>query len=373
MSEPILVDIPLLNPNEPEAQLADLQVANGQKVSKGDLLCTLETTKATFELAAKQAGYVVGLRANVGDMLRAGERLCWLADDKDWKVPDEPKQSSAKPEQKLPKGLRISDPALALARKAGIGLSKLPKGPLVTASVVRQYLKSEPSPGFKVPDETFDSRALIIYGGGGHGKSLIDLIRALGNYDLKGVIDDGLPQGAQIMGVSVLGGSEKLTELRQNGIRLAANAVGGIGDIMSRVRVFERILEVGFDCPTLIHPTAYIEPSACLSTGAQIFPHAYVGSDAVIEFGAIINTGAVVSHDCRIGSYANLAPGSILAGNVTVGERVLIGMGVTVNLNVTIGAGSRVGNGAVVKRDIPPGKIIRAGSVWPATSANPEA
>jgi sugar O-acyltransferase (sialic acid O-acetyltransferase NeuD family) len=342
MSEPILVDIPLLNPNEPEAQLADLQVANGQKVSKGDLLCTLETTKATFELAAKQAGYVVGLRANVGDMLRAGERLCWLADDKDWKVPDEPKQSSAKPEQKLPKGLRISDPALALARKAGIGLSKLPKGPLVTASVVRQYLKSEPSPGFKVPDETFDSRALIIYGGGGHGKSLIDLIRALGNYDLKGV-------------------------------RLAANAVGGIGDIMSRVRVFERILEVGFDCPTLIHPTAYIEPSACLSTGAQIFPHAYVGSDAVIEFGAIINTGAVVSHDCRIGSYANLAPGSILAGNVTVGERVLIGMGVTVNLNVTIGAGSRVGNGAVVKRDIPPGKIIHAGSVWPATSANPEA
>ncbi len=63
-----------------------------------------------------------------------------------------------------------------------------------------------------------------------------------------------------------------------------------------------------------------------------------------------------------------MAPGALIAGGVEIGEKVLIGMGVTINLNVSVGEGSRVGNSAVVKRDVPPGTILRAGSVWPSES-----
>jgi sugar O-acyltransferase (sialic acid O-acetyltransferase NeuD family) len=156
-----------------------------------------------------------------------------------------------------------------------------------------------------------------------------------------------------------------LAALSERGLRLAANAVGGVGDIGSRVRVFERILEAGFTCPTLIHPKAFVEPSARLTDGVQVFPHAYVGSDADVGFGVIVNTVSVVSHDCRLEAYANVAPGALLAGGVIVGEGALIGMGVTVNLNVKIGAGARVGNSAVIKQDVPQGMIVHAGAIWP--------
>ncbi len=211
----------------------------------------------------------------------------------------------------------------------------------------------------------FNPRALVVYGGGGHGKAVIDLVRATGTYEVVAVVDDGLPAGTQVLGVPVVGGAEALRDLAAQGVRLAANAVGGIHDLRVRVAIFDRLQEAGFACPTLVHPSAVVEPSARLAAGAQVFPLAYVGGEASIGFGTIVNTAAVVSHDCRIGDYVILSPGARLAGGVTVGERALLGMGVTVNLNLTVGAGARIGNGATVKRDVPEGAVVHAGAVWP--------
>ncbi len=259
----------------------------------------------------------------------------------------------------------MTAPALALARATGMAFTRLPIGPLITEAQVRDLL-SGAAPG---TGPAADQR-MIVYGGGGHGKSVIEAIRAMGTHEVIGIVDDGLAKGTQVLGLPVLGGAEELPGLLAQGIRLAANAVGGIGDARSRVRVFHRLIEAGFAFPAVVHPTAVVEPSARLSPGVQIMPHAYVGSEAEIGFGAIVNTSAVVSHDCWLGAYANVSPGALLAGGARLGESALVGMGVTVNLGVTIGDGARVGNSAVVKKDVPPGVIVRAGMVWPEKEAS---
>lgn len=365
MSDPFEVLIPLLNPNEPEARLSELHVTNGQLVKQDSILCTLETTKSTAELVAHKEGYVIGLQATIGDMIRAGVRLCWLADEEGWQPPELEHVSEPSLEGALPEGLRITGPALTLAQQADFDLSSLPIGPLITQEIVREGIAREREMTYELPDGPFDPKALIIYGGGGHGKSLIDLVRAMGTFQLVGLIDDGLEAGSDVMGLTIFGGGTVLTTLAERGLRLAINAVGGVGDIGSRVRVFKQILNAGFTCPTLVHPKAFVEPSAHLADGVQVFPNAYVGSESKVGFGVIVNTGAIVSHDCRLEAYANVAPGASLAGGVTVGEGALIGMGVTINLNVEIGAGARVGNSAVVKQDVPKGTIVHAGAIWP--------
>lgn len=364
MTNPFEVHIPLLNPNEPYAQLSILIVAEGQKVSEGDLLAVVETTKASAELLAERMGYVAGLQASEGDVLQAGERLCWLAEEPGWQPPEEARVE----ESDRPKELRITEPALALARQAGIDLESLPVGPLITEAVIRGKLEGVHGLSLEDVERTYHERSIVVYGGGGHGKSLIDLIRVLGEYDLIGVIDDGMAVGDQVMGLPVVGGGDELPGLVARGVSLAANAIGGVGDMMSRVKIFERILAANLTCPTLMHPSAVVEDSAKLAEGVQVFPHAYVGSESVIGFGAIVNTSAVVSHDCSLDAYANVAPGALLAGGVSIGEGVLVGMGVTVNLGVHIGAGARIGNSAVIKQDVPPGVIVRAGSIWPSPS-----
>ncbi len=369
MPDPFAILIPLLNPNEPEAVLAALHVTEGQPVQPGDLLCTLETTKSAADLPAEAAGYVVGLRFQQGQILPAGTVLGYIAQSPTWRPPapttgPAPDQASA-----IPEGLRITEPALALARQVGLDLSTLPIGPLVTEAAVRQASAAAPArvttPALAAPASDFDPTAIIIYGAGGHGKTLLDLLRTLGTYQVAGFVDDGLPPGQTIMGLPVLGGAEALPALHARGIRLAVNAVGGIGNLSIRIKVFQKLAQAGFACPVVIHPRAWVEPSASLAAGVQVFAHAYVGTQAQVGYGVIVNTGAIVSHDCLIGDYTNLSPGAILAGEVQVGAGALVGMGATVNLQVHIGPGARIGNGATVKTEVPANAIVRAGSVFP--------
>jgi acetyltransferase EpsM len=365
MATPVF--IPLINPNEPDAVIVSLPIQDGQPVSAGDLLCTLETTKTAAEVYAESDGYVNGLRFTQGQFAHAGERLCFLAETLAWKPPEEPAAEQSDNQSPLPEGLRITRPALDLARQRSLDLGKLPQGPLITKSMVSAMLERIPGQAqLSLPENPIDPTAIIVYGGGGHGKSLIDLLRSLSVYHIAGVVDDGLEQGSMIMGVPVVGGQESLPGLYSGGVRLAVNAVGGIGNVAIRIKIFHLLAEAGFACPAVIHPTSFVEASASLSAGVQIFPHAYVGSEASLGFGSIVNTGAIVSHDCRIGDYVNISPGAMLAGEAQVGSGTLIGMGVTVNLGVKIGESCRLGNGATIKSDVPPGGIVRAGMIWPS-------
>jgi acetyltransferase EpsM len=364
MTEPTPITVPLINPNEPGALLAALNISPRQHVHHGEILCTLETTKSTVDVIAEVDGYVVGLSFTVGQTIQAGEILAYLAESPDW---NPPAQLTTLEDQKpsRPSNLRISNPALTLAQQHNVDLAQFSTDVFVTEKMVRELIEQSQVPGAERQWGTFDPNSIIIYGGGGHGKALMDLLRLLSVYSVAGFVDDGLQRGSNIMGAQVLGGSLILDKLTAAGVHLAANAVGGIGNIASRIAVFERLAQAGFTCPKLVHPTAFVEPSAKLSDGVQVMPHAYVGSEAMIGFGAIINTGAIVSHDCTVGDYANLSPGAILAGEVSVGSAALIGMGVTVNLRVKIGTRARVGNGATIKKDVPDNGLVHAGTIWP--------
>jgi sugar O-acyltransferase (sialic acid O-acetyltransferase NeuD family) len=362
MPDALELRIPLVNPNEREARLAALHVKEGQPVKAGDLLYTLETTKSTADVDAPAGGYVLGLRAAEGDTLQAGDLFGWLADSPDWTPPAAPEPAAPQAEGDLPPGLRITRPARALAEAEGLPLADLPADMLVTETVVRDRLAARAG-GYEMAEEDF--YAVLVYGGGGHGKAVIELLQAAGGWRVAGVVDDGLPEGSAVLGVPVLGGGSALPRLFAGGARRAVNAVGGIGDIAGRLRVFDRLRAAGFGFPTVAHPTACVEASAVLADGVQVFPHAYVGSEAQVGFGCIVNTGAIVSHDCVLEEAVNLSPGAILAGGVQVGAGALVGMGVTVNLGVHIGARARIGNSATIKSDVPDGGIVRAGGTWP--------
>lgn len=214
--------------------------------------------------------------------------------------------------------------------------------------------------------DEFDPTSLVLYGGGGHGKTLIDLVRAAGNYHWIGVIDDQLTRGSKVLGVPVLGGVDQLGELRKRGVHLAVNGVGGIGNPQIRWQVFEILEEAGFTCPAVVHPSAWVEQSALLEGGTQVLAKSYVSSAVHIGYGSLLNAGVIVSHDCRLGRCVNLSPGAALAGNVTLEDYVQVGMNATINLDITVGRGARIGNGATVKADVPAEAVVRAGAIWPA-------
>lgn len=211
----------------------------------------------------------------------------------------------------------------------------------------------------------FDASKVIIYGGGGLSKMIIESVRVLGCYQIVGVIDDSLPKGTDVIGSPVLGGAEVLPELYQSGVRLAVNSVGGIGNYKVRLNVFNQLAEAGFVCPAIVHPTAHVDPSARLEAGVLVLAMSYVSGNAVVGMGTLINNSVVVSHDCVLGVCTSLSPGAMTAGEVIIEDFAQIGMNATVNIGVRIGRECRIGNGATIKKDVPAGTRVYAGAIWP--------
>lgn len=374
MEKPFAVTVPLLNANEPEARLVQIHCRDAQPVQRGDLLFTIETTKAASDVEADVAGYV-HIRATEGDTLSVGSLLAYITDSPEPPADDAVPQADSvlAPQVVLDASpstapvlsdLRITQPARQLAESMGLDLATLPRDRLVTEAVVRQLARPAAAP-------RLTNASIVLYGGGGHAKAVLEMILAIGAFRLAGVIDDNPAlAGGQVLGVPVLGGREKLAELYDQGVGLAANGVGGIINIDVRVRLFELLMRHGYALPALRHPRATVEASARLGDGVQVFANAYVGSSTVLHDCCMVNTGAIVSHDCEIGRYTHIAPGAMLAGHVHVGERALVGMGVTTAIGIHLGDGVRIGNGAILLTDVPSRQIVPAGKVWNGDSAH---
>lgn len=216
-----------------------------------------------------------------------------------------------------------------------------------------------------VPKFAFDPTRVIIYGGGGLSKMIIETVRATGAYQIAGIIDDSIPKGSDVIGSPVLGGEDMLPDLYASGVRMAVNSVGGIGDYRVRLSVFERLAAAGFVCPAIIHPTAFIDRSAILEAGVLVLAQSYVSGNAIVGMGSLINNTVVVSHDNVLGICTNLSPGAKLAGDVILEDFVQIGMNATVNIGVRVGKESLIGNGATIKKDVPAATRVYAGAIWP--------
>jgi sugar O-acyltransferase (sialic acid O-acetyltransferase NeuD family) len=354
---------PLVNTNEPEAEVIELNVTAFSPVAKGDVVCLLETSKATMEVECEHDGWIGELHVALHDRITAGDLICEVFDG----PPPRPEPGAVSDGAGTGARPRLTRKAEAMARQAGIDLATLPTDRFVTERDI-QALIAPPPPAVELDDALLARirpNSVVIYGGGGLARDLIDSMRTRHELEALCVVDDGLEPGQQVLGVPVVGGRGALPALAAAGVRLAVNAVGAIGRIQVRIDIFEMLDAAGLQLATLVDRGAMVAPSATLAPGAQLFPGSVVSSGAVIGRGALVNTGAIVSHDCRIGDYSHIAPGAILAGDVTVGEATLIGMGVTATLGVRIGARAIVGNGSAVTGDVPDGGIVAAGSVWP--------
>lgn len=200
---------------------------------------------------------------------------------------------------------------------------------------------------------------ILIVGGGGHSRVLMDAIASTGRFDIKGILDPILKPGTIIDGVKVLGGDDLLSSKYKPSGYVIAIGVGSIRASRTRQELFEKISKMGFEFPAIIHKTAYVSKRSKVSDGAQVFARAVIQPGAVIGENTIINTGAIIEHDAIIGAHSHISPGAVLGGGVRVGSGSHIGLGARVIQGITIGAGATVGAGAVVVSDIADGQIVK--------------
>ena len=187
---------------------------------------------------------------------------------------------------------------------------------------------------------------LLVLGGGGHARPVIETLRAMG-LEVAGLLDDA-PRGP-VLGVPVLGPLDSL------GAHGASAAVIAIGNNALRAHLGAACQALGLHLPAVIHPAALISPSAQIGAGAQVMARAVIGQEAALGELALVNTGAIIEHECTLGPAAHIGPGAVLCGGVVVGARALLGAGAVVQPGCRIGEDAVIGAGAAVVKDVPEG------------------
>jgi len=204
-----------------------------------------------------------------------------------------------------------------------------------------------------------DAPGLVLVGGGGHARVLIDALRVLHYAPTIGILDANAERtGSDLDGVAILGTDAMLESLARAGTRAFAVALGGTRDNRPRARLYDRALALGLQPLSIVHPRATVSSAARLGPGVQILPGAVVNAGASLGCNVIVNTGAIVEHDCTIGDHVHVASGACLASSISVGRFAHVGAGATVRQSISIGESSVVGAGAVVVKDVAASTIV---------------
>ena len=194
-------------------------------------------------------------------------------------------------------------------------------------------------------------KGVIVIGGGGHGKVVIDTLLALGKTVIGFTDADTSRLQNNILGIRGLGNDDALGDHPADGVVLA-NGVGATANTSARRKIHERLCGMGYQFGPLVHPMAYVANSSVLGDGAQVMAGAVIQPGCLIGDNIIINTRASIDHDCVVGNHVHIAPGATVAGGVEVGDDAMIGAGATVLPSMRIGQGAVVGAGAVVSYNV---------------------
>ena len=200
---------------------------------------------------------------------------------------------------------------------------------------------------------------IILLGGGGHAKVLIDLINTSMQFEISGILDTQLEIGTKVLNVSVLGDDDLLSGLYSKGIKNVCIAIGSVKENARRRILFDKVKQMGFLVPYLLHPQTIISKNVHFSEGVQIMAGVNVQTDSLFKENTIINTGAIIEHDCSIGSHVHICPGAVISGGCTVGDGTFIGAGATIMQEINIGKCVTVAAGAVVVKDVPDRSMVK--------------
>ena len=193
---------------------------------------------------------------------------------------------------------------------------------------------------------------IIVIGGGGHCKVVIDAILNIGIYNIRGIVDNKLEPESKVLGISVIGNDDCLPALFKQGIINAFMGVGSVGDCNLRRRLYEKVKTLGFSFPVIVHPQAVVARDVMIGEGTFVAAGAVINPGTIIGKNVIINTRSSIDHDCMISDFVHVAPGVTLSGGIEIGEATHIGTGAKVRQYVKIAKNCLVKMGTIVTRDI---------------------
>ena len=158
-------------------------------------------------------------------------------------------------------------------------------------------------------------KKLLIVGAGGHGRVVAEAAEACG-WGKIDFLDDNNPIAVG-----------KINELES-----LISSCDGVIISIGRNELRSKLSELcGDSLISIIHPKAYVSPSATVGAGSIILPGAVVHSGTVVGRGCIVSIGALIDHDAVIGDFCHINAGAVVGAGRRVDSLTKIDAGIIIS------------------------------------------
>lgn len=193
-------------------------------------------------------------------------------------------------------------------------------------------------------------RPLILIGGGGHCKSVIEVAESAG-YEIKGILDMPDEVGKEVLpGHKIIGTDDDIPQYVEECDFVIT--VGFIKNPALRIKLYNKVKAAGGRLATIIASTAHVSKYAELGEGTVIMHQAFVNAGAKIGDNCIINTFVNIEHDAEVGNQCHISTGTMVNGECKIGENCFIGSQSVCANCIEIASDIIVGAGSVVRKSI---------------------
>lgn len=188
---------------------------------------------------------------------------------------------------------------------------------------------------------------LILLGGGGHCKSVIDVAESA-SYTILGILDKPELAGIKVLDYEIIGTDDDIPQYVDKAEFLIT--VGQIKSPAIRKKLALLVMRAGGKFATVIASDAYVSKYATIGAGTVIMHKAVVNADACIGEHGIINTMANIEHEVQIGSFCHVSTGVMVNGNCVIGDEVFIGSGSVLYNGISVIDNTIIPAGSIVRK-----------------------
>ncbi len=187
---------------------------------------------------------------------------------------------------------------------------------------------------------------IILIGGGGHCKSVIDVIESQNRFEIAGIVDNKELLGQKVLGYDVIASDEQLNELFHQ-YKYAVITVGQLRSVDTRIALFENLKRIGFELPVITSSRAYVSKHAQVDEGTVVMHDVLINAGARIKENCIINSKALIEHDAIINENCHISTGAVINGGVIVEKNCFVGSNVVTKQYITIKENSFIKAGSL--------------------------
>lgn len=370
------IKTPFIGVNDNECNLISFNVEEGTFVEKEDLICEVETTKATFEVFSPSDGYVY-FKAKINDDLKVGEIIGLIS-----KKPEDKellfKQYSNSDKNSISDKSEITVKAKILIKKFDINTKDLRTkypGRKIDSDLVNLYLEEKNKKNQRIglvsnensPNNLqslkikVNQKKVGIIGGVGGGGALIVIDSMLNSNDLIPIAvfdSDESYIGQSIIGIPVVGNHRHIDDWIKQG-KIDHLIIAFNKNLKERESTFNLFKSKGYSFVNIIDSKSDIRSAVQIGEGNVILSNTYIGTASEIGDNNFISANVSLEHGNILGSHCSFGPAVFTSGNVTIEDRIRFGTGIHIEPNITIKNDAIISSGSTIVNHVPESTIVK--------------